>query len=684
MGKEVRKSAKRRSNPLGNRVTSGVQRGLDEQQPTLQSDQVLPVVQKLSSQDATERAWSAACISNLVLSNTANLKLLLSKGIVAQLIKLLGDDSREVVEESLGTLRNICSIDPAVCHEYFAKGILTPLSAMLPQISHIIDLVLKDASLADEADQDRRTSIWDVAENFIYIIWSLSETSDNYIKAINRLNIIAFLISFLSAADQCPTKVVIAAGQCLTTLTDDNKDIYIEFQNHPDYIQTMLNILDKFDSPEKILVRVLCCAILMNIREIVQLSGSWDDERDAVEELNRKFMPILISSLDFDIQNAANECKVAIDSGNVTRHDESTEITPKPKQPLTQQDIYINNTIERLTTLQLSLELLSNICLQDESDEDGWEDSDENMDEAEADGMADKLTEDNIDEYFNDMEKLGGSSAAVEENALRSSPVINMFTVEVFPRLIQLSTPTVLSFPQNPTLNFGVTPSLALTHQRALECLNNFFLAMNDIPSQFWFKEHVEEAKRTWSWLFSTANTIGSAPESQDRNDLLEIIVGCLWALGRGLGQNIPLEPSHVPMLCAAFTASSIDSMRVKIVGTLGPIATRQGDISTNKDIGVFVMDLLGNLCSQRSQVDVVVEALNVIYDTYSDCAFDYDEPVYVQGNFNNRLKQLLPLFKSMVKSVDRRKNFDLRARCDEALMNLVAFIKYKATERRS
>lgn len=53
----------------------------------------------------------------------------------------------------------------------------------------------------------------------------------------------------------------------------------------------------------------------MNVREVVQLSGSWDDERDALGELNKIIMPILIISLDYDIQNAANEVKQIIESG---------------------------------------------------------------------------------------------------------------------------------------------------------------------------------------------------------------------------------------------------------------------------------------------------------------------------------------------------------------------------------
>lgn len=62
---------------------------------------------QLTAPDATERGWAAACISNLIMSSDANLKLFLSKGVVGKLINLLSDNTREVVEEALGTLRYV-------------------------------------------------------------------------------------------------------------------------------------------------------------------------------------------------------------------------------------------------------------------------------------------------------------------------------------------------------------------------------------------------------------------------------------------------------------------------------------------------------------------------------------------------------------------------------------------------
>jgi hypothetical protein len=59
----------------------------------------------LTSADTNERIWAVASISQLIMSNSANLKLVYSSGLVDSLIKLLGDEQREVVEETLGTLR---------------------------------------------------------------------------------------------------------------------------------------------------------------------------------------------------------------------------------------------------------------------------------------------------------------------------------------------------------------------------------------------------------------------------------------------------------------------------------------------------------------------------------------------------------------------------------------------------
>jgi len=82
--------------------------------------------------------------------------------------------------------------------------------------------------------------------------------------------------------------------------------------------------------------------------------------------------------------------------------------------------------------------------------------------------------------------------------------------------------------------------------------------------------------------------------------------------------------------------------------------------------------------------MEIVCEALNAIYDAYGDKSYDYDGPVFVNGNYLTKLKQSYPIVQRSTKSIDRRKKRELRDRADEALYNLRAFIQYKLKESRS
>lgn len=128
---------------------------------------------------------------------------------------------------------------------------------------------------------------------------------------------------------------------------------------------------------------------------------------------------------------------------------------------------------------------------------------------------------------------------AVDDVLIQSDPVLHAYIHQIFPHLIRLSTATPISYHQM-TLAPLVTQALVLTQQRALECLNNFLLAMNDLPTKYWFKHYTSDAVQLWRWLFNIANdVVNSKPDEWARDAILEVVIGCLWALGRGLGQDI-------------------------------------------------------------------------------------------------------------------------------------------------
>lgn len=56
-------------------------------------------------------------------------------------------------------------------------------------------------------------------------------------------------------------------------------------------------------------------AVLINVRQVVRLTTSWDDDVDVVNELNKLLVPVLIKALDYDIQSAAINTVSAVQSG---------------------------------------------------------------------------------------------------------------------------------------------------------------------------------------------------------------------------------------------------------------------------------------------------------------------------------------------------------------------------------
>ena len=93
--------------------------------------------------------------------------------------------------------------------------------------------------------------------------------------------------------------------------------------------------------------------------------------------------------------------------------------------------------------------------------------------------------------------------------------------------------------------------------------------------------------------------------------------------------------------------------------------------------IGSFLIGQVETLLD----IETLSETLNALFDMYSDAAFDYDAPVYQALEFNARLKSLVGSVQARVKALDKRTQGPTRARGEEALQNLKAFIAYKESE---
>ncbi|RIA98596.1 armadillo-type protein [Glomus cerebriforme] len=660
----------------------------DSQVHSSRSLAALPVIKQLSSVDSTERAWAASCASNLIAGEENIRRLLLSKNLIRLLIERLTDDVYEVVYECIGTLRNLTAIgEYEICAEMFNKDILTPLMMLISKISTIIDNLLKGISYESDPIEGARKNIWIFTENIICILWALSETSQKALRRINNMNIVPFLMDFFTHIEKIPPKTVVAAAQCLHTMTDDNSDIYIQFQQNPQYAQILLNVVNLEINETStnlndnhLLMKVLCCGVILNLDSIIISTVTESD-------FNIHIINYLKSCLDYDIESAANDSiELASNIGTskfVTKH-------PKDDLPTAEEEklISINS---RLTTLQLALELLTKICLE-------WfsQDDDNLQDEAQNDY---EIVTDN----FNKIMDIDDSISNNYDQSLLNRQehlILNTFATDIIPNLIRLSRPTSLSYPEQLGHNVipvksvapTITESLATVHLRAVECMNNFFLAMVDIVEEkWWFIKHRDAAKDTWTRLVEVAKLVAGKgikvgaedPGQKMRGAVLEALIGCLWTLARGLNGDLLLAENQILAFIQCYKSTISESMRVKLIGTLGAIARRQNAIEDNKLIGTFLIEIIQDLSRTNSpSIDCIAESLNAIYDVYADKDFDYDEPVFVREGYLNILESIVNNVHNMAESIDKQKSRDQRFRMDEVYINLVAFIKYKKDER--
>ncbi|KAK8932054.1 putative ARM-like repeat-containing protein [Metarhizium anisopliae] len=163
-------------------------------------------------------------------------------------------------------------------------------------------------------------------------------------------------------------------------------------------------------------------------------------------------------------------------------------------------------------------------------------------------------------------------------------------------------------------------------------------------------------------------------------------VTGLAWAVSRSLGGSTPLKGDEHRKFISLYQATKsmepqdsedpFQRLGVKCVGVLGQLAADPAPASLNREIGTFLITLLTGL--PDTPAADAVEALNQVFDIYSSEGFAYDGEVFWKDNFLNQLELVLPKARAMVKSVDKKTQPELRARADEAVMNLGRFLAYK------
>lgn len=127
-----------------------------------------------------------------------------------------------------------------------------------------------------------------------------------------------------------------------------------------------------------------------------------------------------------------------------------------------------------------------------------------------------------------------------------------------------------------------------------------------------------------------------------------------------------------------ACRASTDARLQVKCIGVLECLAQHRApaSIGANKAVAEFLLALLP---PEGAAVEPAVQAASALVDIFADEDAPYDVN-FREGRWRERLGAAVVPLKKMVRGVDRRAEGgrELRARGDEVVENLAAFVKYR------
>lgn len=420
---------------------------------------------------------------------------------------------------------------------------------------------------------------------------------------------------------------------------------------------------------------VAACGVLHNIFTSLQ----WFDHNTPKEGASDSMLiPILVSSIE-----------EASQQNGINGHGEFS-----PDEIL---QLALEITASIATGLQEALEHGSKFEKTFEGFEDKDEikvDDDEKMDDDEDLGDNQEQEEDedaemNDDEIQEDMALVLGDGPDDDDDSPLEEQTLDRLVRDAAPRVLILALPSKTNSPEQEAVQL-----------LALATLNNISWTVSSIDfstgqlkglQSFWSSL----AERIWHEVICPVLASNTADI-----ELASSITSLAWAICRSLPGAIQPKSGEQRKFMALYQASknipgpetnlikgrtdedvdSFQGLGVKSIGVLGRLALHPASVDLNREIGVFLITVLAGI--PETPAADAVEALNQIFDIYADKIYAYDGAVFWANGFYEHLEGILPKAKKLAKGIDKRKFGELRARADEAVLNLGRFLKYKRTEK--
>ena len=625
----------------------------------------LPVVKKLTAADADERSWAAATISQFALDETSLSHLMAdssSPGLFESLVALLDDESDKVVLEALGAIHNLLiSAGDEVCRRLLAANVAKPLNSIFMRV----------ASAFDNQNDPSKDSTVEMAEILMAVLCCLAEFSANVAQMLSQQTFIEFLMTLVLKSD------IKSAGHLLMVLSEDNPDVHSIFaQNSSSLIQPLMDLVSGSISNESLASEssrlesaVVSANILYNMRSLIVT-----DDSHAME-----FYGPILKAASVAVDNpilAQLSAALASRPTQMASTDSQSEVTDVLRELNQAQHETSPSEIlfdQKADTMLHAIEVLTNIYSEEtieKQPDDEYEEVDQHMEQ------------DDDAEVMDDMQVMetDDTNTMQHSDAIRTILSTALFDAQtnIFPNLLKLS-----------FLEKNLPPGIQKSEQkdkirsivvRSVQCLNN--MALLGFAKE-WIEANHGSVHELWDTLFVSCTGHSLVSTDKTDMDIFDAVINLLWSLltqCMSVSRPIPAKQTCIDWLINMLGVESNlpSETRSRIAAILSLFGRYQGCVSFNKAIGTKFMALLQ---SSAESNDVLCEVLDGIYDIYSDSSFDYDEPVFVNGQFLPIIQNMYPVLRSRFKGIDKRTHREMRERADEMILNLRAFIQYKLAE---
>lgn len=453
-----------------------------------------------------------------------------------------------------------------------------------------------------------------------------------------------------------------SALSCMITLSEDNQK-FVEAILADDSFKCYKQLITLKNSDGY--KSVLACGVLHNVFSVAQ----WNDQSPGKDGACDA---ILVPALSQTLKHTQR-------SGNMTNGHGSTspeEILQMALEILASIGTALRETLEQGSRAKKDGPIKgveeNGDAMDADDDDDG--DDDEELSDNEPAAEDDEMDQDEMEA---DMDMVTG----VEDDepnleGIDDLPTLKELIQEAIPQLIKLSR------------DAGKDETSTSIRDHAFTALNNIAWTVSCIDFTDGSNVAVLQA---WTpvaqmiWKETIAPVLAS--DTADIG-LATIVTSLSWAIARTLhGQSFLSGDEHKKFI-SLFHASQnsnpdqddpFQSLGVKCVGVLGQLALA-APIELNREIGVFLVTVVKSL--PEAPAAEVIESLNQLFDIYGDEGKEWDKEVFWKDNFLQHFEEVAPRVKAMVKTIDKRKATELRARAEEANLNLARFIKYKQTHR--